>query len=65
MYFNIDCIDNLMQNTKTTYHTRKYCHSPITHTKELDVVLAHYMYLEYDDGELNESWNIREPMTYW
>ena len=37
----------------------------MTHAKALAVVVAHDMYLECAEGELNELWNIREPMKLW
>ena len=65
MYFKIDCIDHQIKNAERHLYTRKYQHSPMTHAKALDVVVAHDMYLECAEGELNELWNIREPMKLW
>ena len=65
MYFNIDCIDPLTQNTNMTYPTCKYWHSPMNHVKLLDVVVAYCMYIECAKGKLNKSWNIIEPMKFW
>ena len=65
MHFKIDCVYHLIQNSKFSYRTCKYWHSLMSHVKALDVVVAYYMYIECADGELKESWNIREPMTYW
>ena len=45
IYFRIDCIDHLTQNTKISYRNRKYWHSPMTHDKSLDVVVSYDMYL--------------------
>ena len=36
IYFKIDCIDHLVYNAKTSYHTCKYWHYPMTHVKALD-----------------------------
>ena len=65
MYFNIDCIGYLIQNANMNYISCKYWYFLMTHTKALAVVVAHDMYLEFAEGELNESWNIRETMIYW
>ena len=46
MYFNIDCIDHLIQNAKMTYRTLKYWNSPMNHVKVLAIVVAYDMYLE-------------------
>ena len=65
MNFNIDCIDNLIHKANMTYHNCKLWNSHMTHAKALDVVVSYDMYLECGEGELNESWNIREPMILW
>ena len=65
MYFKIDYIDQLIQKSKMNCRTRKYWHSPMIHYKGLAIVVAYDMYLECAEGDLNKSWNIREPMTFW
>ena len=43
MYFNIDCIDHLIQNAKMTYRTLKYWNSPMNDVKVLAIVVAYNM----------------------
>ena len=65
MYFNIDCIDNLIYNEKMPYRTRKYWPSPMTHVKALAVVVVYAMYILWSEGLLNNLWDIIEPIRFW
>ena len=40
MYYKVDCIDHLIQNSRMSYRSFRYCHSPMLHAKALAVVTA-------------------------
>ena len=52
MYFNIECINHLIQNKTITYQNCKYCNSLMTHMKGLTVVVVYDLYLECAEGRV-------------
>jgi len=63
-YSRIDSIDHLIRNCKISYRCWKYWHSPANHGKSLAVVIAYDMYLECCEGELDESWKVKDPVDF-
>ena len=64
-YSRIDSIDNLIKNFRMKYRCWKYWHSPMIHTTSLVVVVDYYMYLEAEEGELDQTQKDKNVVEFW
>ena len=64
-YGIIDNVDKLIKFSRMSYCSWKYWHAAMLHAKAMTVVVAYDMYREVSEGNLNPSWKIQKPMSYW
>ena len=64
-YFRIDALDHMIKNCKMFYRSFKYWHSPMLHAKAMAVVIAYDIYQECAEGNLDESWKVDKPLSFW
>jgi hypothetical protein len=59
-YYQIDCVDHLIQTAWIFNQGWKYCHLPVLHGKGLALVVAFNMFLECCEGKRNLEWSIEK-----
>ena len=59
-YFTIDVADHLLKNANIFYRTWKYWHAPMNHAFAMILVLAHSIYQECAEGNIDESWKVEK-----
>ena len=64
-YSRIDSIDHLIKNCRMKYRSWKYWHSPMLHATSLAIVVAYDIYLEINEGKLDEDWRVSFLVDFW
>jgi hypothetical protein len=59
-YFTIDVVDHLLKNANIFYRIWKYWHAPMNHCFAMVLVLAHSIYEECAEGEIEPTWKVEK-----
>ena len=63
-YGRIDTKDSMIKRANLHYRSRKYWHSGMNHGLAMAIVVAHDVYLECCEGELDPSWHTENVMDF-
>ncbi len=65
-YYGIDNLDHMIKNYLIRYLTWKYWHLPNLHAQSMSIIADYDMYMECDDGWLDDSWAVpmKQQMSF-
>ena len=64
-YNGVDVLDHLLQNARLFYRTWKYWHAPKNHALSIAIAVAHDIYLEVCEGNIEAEWRVEKPVSRW
>ena len=64
-YYRVDNLDSCLQKCKMYYRSWKYWHMAMLHAKKIAVAVAYSIYIEVTEGNLDPSWKVEKPISFW